>query len=167
MCRARRAYPQRQRRGVSRRGCFKVIFMSTGSERRWRSSSSSLGWKVLPTVVRGPWSLPQSGSSLRTRVDNLTETCSLWESCCLSSRRGGHSLRREPEDRAKAGGNGVDSADRSASHDTLLKEGGVIQRACAQLFPQLDSGRGGSSPSPGLAVYTRRSFPWWEPWTQL
>ena len=35
----------------------------------------------------------------------------------------------------------------------------MIQRACAQVFPGLDSGRGGSSPSPGLAVYTRRSFP--------
>ena len=41
----------------------------------------------------------------------------------------------------------------------------MIQRACAQLFPELDSGRGGSSPSPGLAVYTRRSFPPWEPRT--
>ena len=76
-------------------------------------------------------------------MENLTETCSLWESCCLSSRRGGDSLHREPKDRAKAGGNGVDPADRSASHDTLLKEGGVIQRACAQLFHEPDSGRGG------------------------
>lgn len=99
-------------------------------------------------------------------MENGTETCSLWESG-LSSRRGGNSLRREPEDRAKAGGDGVDPADRSASHDTLLKEGGVIQRACAPRFPELDSGRGGSSSSPGLAVYTRRSFPPWEPQTQL
>ena len=38
VCRARRAYPQRQRRDVSRKGCFKVFLMSTSSERRWRSS---------------------------------------------------------------------------------------------------------------------------------
>ena len=99
-------------------------------------------------------------------MDNLTEACSLGESC-LSSRRGGDSLRHKPEDRAKAGGNGGGPADRSASHDSLWKEGGVIQWACARVFPGLDSGRGGSSPSPGLAVYTRRSFPRWEPRTQL
>lgn len=77
------------------------------------------------------------------------------ESSSASSRRR-TACAGEPEDRAKAGGNGVDPADRSASHDTLLKEGGVIQRACAPAVPRAGQRAVGRLLIfPGLAVYTR------------
>lgn len=116
VCRARRAYPQGLRRDVSCSGRFRVFFTSTSSEDGGEAAANHSGRRFFRL-----W----SGSSLRTRVENLTEACSLGESC-LSSHRGGDSLCHKPEDRAKAGGNGGGPADRSASHDSLWKEGGVI-----------------------------------------